>query len=139
MNRRGFVGLLAGLVAAPSAALGLLRESGPTPVPSRLIARRRPQVFTWRGGCGHWDDPEMWNPSGVPGADDDVIIGDGAVHTHGDGACRSLSIGVPHELHAAFRAVIANNYRRFVNSVSCAREDRRWSNTGSLIVSATSA
>jgi len=115
MNRRGFVGLLAGLVAAPSAALGLLRESGPTPVPSRLIARRRPQVFTWRGGCGHWDDPEMWNPSGVPGADDDVIIGDGAVHT---------------------RFV---NYRRFVNSVSCAREDRRWSNTGSLIVSATSA
>jgi hypothetical protein len=32
------------------------------------------QTKTWTGGSGNWDDPNKWNPVGVPTATDDVEI-----------------------------------------------------------------
>lgn len=38
------------------------------------------QDYTWIGGNGLWNDPQMWSPNGVPQMNDDVFIAKGTVH-----------------------------------------------------------
>jgi hypothetical protein len=36
-------------------------------------------AYTWGGGSGSWDEPANWNPNGIPGPADFVLVSSGTV------------------------------------------------------------
>ncbi len=73
---------------------GLISFLSETPV-LPLIILSPEGTKTWDGGAtGDWNVAGYWNPDGIPGSGDDVVIGSGSIVTFSSGTSTVNSITV---------------------------------------------
>jgi hypothetical protein len=65
------------------------------------------QDYSWQGGNGEWDNPEMWYPYGVPQSGDEVFIAKGTVHIQNGYSAYSKFI----EVHSSGSLNVNSNSR----------------------------